>query len=614
MRHASPRAVRPGDLTRFGLVTTLATIAYMTVLAIAEQAGVPAEYGFAATGGLLILLFAWGGLSAATASDPVWQDGARRERPLTIGMTVAAVTLATGFAVAIPGLFFAGAPGGVAWIAGPLCGLAIGAAVVAPHLRKAGGISASGYFAIRFRGPWAGLAAAALVLAVSFLMLWSQLRLASTFAMIIFPIPPAVAASMAATLVFLCVAPGGLAGVVRLNSLAFAFAATCFLAPAVWISATTTGLPVPQLTTASTGQAIAVLELQTIAAGGAVATPLVTGLLPGWDDMASALAMTLLLALGFAVLPPLYVSIRSGGKGQAVRKSGAWAILLAGLVLGVAPAAAGYAKLAVLDALLDKTVGDIEAAAPWALQWSRLPSPVEGQAAILVCKEQVLSAEAAVEACGGNPARQLAASDLQISVDAVALALPDMARLPTVFAIVTAAAAVALSIAAASASAFAAASTISGNLFGARMPEMTRLFLQRCAVGVFVAGAGYAAALVPAGPLDPMLHAVGLCAAILAPALLVAIHVDRLSGAGMAVSIAIAAFAYAAWIFVGVESRPSLPGLRDLPTQAAAAAVSFASLLACMAIFAVFHRIRPLPDETDRLEALRAPDRNPEAL
>lgn len=614
---------RSGDLAPLGVATVAATVAYMLLLAIAERAGMPPGYGFIVTGVLLVAVIVLPGLAEATASTGEWLGGKRRERPLATGMASAAVLLAMAFHFAIPGAFFAGSAGALAWVAGPLAGVAIGAIALAPYLRKTGTMSATAFLRQRFRHRAAAIMAMALVATIVFLTVWTQIQLAGALSGLFFPFPPETASIAAAALAFAVVAPGGLSGLVRVNLLVFAFAATALLAPVVWLAGAAAGLPLPQLTYGATALTeVANIETQSAQLGLRSLADSVALALPSGAGAGSAAAMAVFLALGFAALPPMLAAFGSGNGARGARNGASWAILFAAFVLSAAPAIAAFAKLAVYNSIFGITAGEIESAASWLLQWGRVPSPLDGTSpALTLCGQLVPSVTAAVAACGDTE-YALGPADILFSSDIIGMALPDLGLLPTVFAMVTGAAVVALCISGAAAGAMSFAGAVGASLSPERRaPELSRLFLHRLLLGCVLAATAWLSILRPAFPLEPALHALALAGGLLLPALLVSIHADRLHGNVLAAAIGAGGLVYALWFavaFAGPDAKPgtgdeialAIPALADLPLQFHAALAAFATAAVTAGILSAF--VRGDADQR-HLEALRTPDGQPAA-
>ena len=609
--------------SRFGVFAAAATVVFIFLMLLGEQAGVPEHLGYLATGALLVVAFAVPGLGWRTGLPAQWLHARHSVASALVGMSLAGCLVAASFWFLAPGDFFAGSFAGAALAIGPLTGVALASILFAPHLRKSGATSPAAYFSVRLGGRAAPAIGVATVAATSLLMLWTQFILAGSLAALYFPISATAATGVAAILAIATIAPGGLLALVRSSALAFAILATAFLAPLIWIAAVTGGLPLPQLSYGG-GALAEVSGLETQLRGldikplGEIMTQ---GALAAGGPL-DAILLTLFLALGFAAAPALLIQFDATRRVRTTRPAAAWAIVFCAAIVTAAPAAAAFVKLAIYNGIFGLTTSELDQAAGWLLRWSALESPLApGQPLAALCGQTVRNVEAAIAACGGSAEHALSSADLTLRSEIVGLALPDLVRLPAVFAMVLGAGLVATAIAAANACAFGFATAFSSGAAhkpGARgSSALWRLFIARLMLTCGVAAAAWLAISHRGAPLEPALYALSLSVSALAPALALSVWWDRASSlgiaAGMASAIGINALAWALSTYgfdltagTGDEMTFALPWVSELPTPVHVALVAFPISLALMIGISLRLGHRPDPD---RLDALRAPDR-----
>lgn len=617
----TPPVLQPDDdpvisgESRFGMLSVAGMLVLFLVFMVLEQAGVPDGIGYFLTGALLAAAFVVSGLHARTSAIADWQFSRRRAAPAILGMSLAATLITANLFTGLPGSFFAASPAGPAWVLGPLAGLAACALLIAPFLRKSATGAPTGYFALRYGGLPAAAAAMVLVVAASLLMLASQLQAAGALSVIVFAADPVQAIAGAALIVAFAVIPGGLRGLVRTNALAYVIAATALLAPLVWVSTMATKIPLPHLTYGAGALAETLdLEGQLVALGMRPLAQMTADGLPGAAHLMPLAALTLFLILAFMAFPPLLVHFSAARLVKSTRPAIAWSIGLAALILTAAPAVAAFAKLAIYDGIFGLTTGDIQQTAGWVLDFSRFAAPLgQGAPLVTLCGVQVADTAGAIAACGGNPDYALSPGDLAMRGEVVALALPEITQIPSVFTMALGAGAIAAALATANASAFALSSV---RALVVSASGLVHLFAARMAILAGIVVASMLAIRLPGQPVELAMWSLAICAGALAPAFLLAIWWDRMNAAAAICGMAAGAFALAAVAgaaYLGADLTPStgdeiifaIEPLQGLPLPVHAATLALAASLAVAVAIAFASRRRPDPA---LLEQLRAPD------
>lgn len=600
----------PGAGNRFVFLVIGATVVFVLLSMLLEQIGIPGALVVA-----LAALFVCGGaaipgLVARTAMLSEWLFARRSAGPITIGLANAAILLPGPVFLFLPGWFFADDPKGSAMLAALLAAAFVGGIVIHPMLRGWASGSPLDIVSARFGSVWIKLLLAAVLGLACVLLLWAELAVLGRIAAPVFGASANATMIVAAILIGIAVLPGGLLGVLRTSALAYVFLATAFLAAPVWIAATVSGFPVPQVVYGAAALAdVMELERQLAGIGIPALGQVVNDTLFEPFSVPSSLALFGFVAIGLAVLPAAIGTQQSARSTGASRKSVVWTLMLVGLVVSAAPAAGVYAKLAMYNATLGLTSGEVEQAAPWFAFWgAESRQGVDGHALVMLCGEAIISGSAAVEACGGNPDHSITPGDLSIQPEFAALGLAQTAGLPFVFLLLSAMAIIAASLATANATLFAGASLFtslgSGEAADTVQPQMRRLFTARLGGLALLVVALLLATASSSHPFEIFLWAMAVLVGLFVPALVACLWTDSLRR-----EAAVAGLCAGAVALGTLGAGPvafALPGLSSLPASVNAGLAALMVNVAVIAVISVLRRGRPLGDRD--FEQYRLPD------
>lgn len=607
--------VVPAAGSRFIFLVVGTAIVFTALAMLLEQIGLPTIIIVV----MAALLIAGGtivpGAIARTSALGEWLFARRRASSVTLGMAGSAVLLPGTMLLLLPGLFFARDELAPALVIAVLAAALLGGVAVNPLVRSWGAASPLEIVAWRAGGTAASLVGFAALAVIAVLFLWAELTVIGLIGNWVFGLGNAVSVALAAFLVAAAAMPGGLFAVMRTAALGYVFMAVAFLAAPVWIAATTSGFPVPQLVFGAGALVdIAELERQLSAIGIPSLHQVVETGLSKPEGMLGLAVFCLFVAMGLAVLPAA-LSVQQGAHSiTASRRSAAWTVFLIGLVVSAAPAVAAYAKLALYGATLGLTSGEVATAAPWFRFWGAAggDSPM-----IALCGTAIGDATSAISACGGNPDHSITPGDLAIRSEFVALALPQAAGLPFVFLLLAAMAVLAASLATAGATMFAGA-TLAVSLLDQishrrARPQMRRLFAARAGGLAILAIAASLAAGGNAAAFDILLWALALALGLFAPALGVSLWSERLGGMAITLGMVAGAATLAAiWLLTGwgpdlvAASGDELsPTILGLPASVLAGLAALVVNCGVLALGAVFMRGNADPAG---LEARRLPD------
>jgi len=377
------------------------------------------------------------GFANRTMAPADYLVAGRAVPPVYSGMATAASWLSASPLLGLVGSLYLAGFDGLAVLLGVAAGLAIIAVLFVPYLRKTGAASVPEFLAARFNSPLLRLlATVALVVSVAGLLV-AQLHAAALVCVQFLGLERTVAMSIACVVVTVPAMLGGMRGTTWTQVAQFTVTLIAFVLPIAWLAMLPSGAP------SMIGQALG----GTQAAGPDLAVPFAIE-----ASSPAGFALTVLcVMLGTASMPHILMHSFATTTVRAARRSIAWAVLFAAMLLAMAPLYAVFMRSLVLE-----------------------------------------------HAAGG-------AADFQVGADAVVLAMPAMAGMPFTITALVAAGALAAALAASTGLLVAVASTISHDLYARlidrRAPTGRRLLVSRIVVLLVAVGAAYAALHAPTEPL-----------------------------------------------------------------------------------------------------------------
>jgi cation/acetate symporter len=577
----------------YGIVTA-ALVSLVIMLAMFEQLG----WGRAALAqSMMILPIALYLLIAVGARthqiDDFFASG-RRVPAVYNGFVLAAVAVGgAGFLGYTGTAFFLGFDAmaiGLGWTFGMLAA----AILFVPYLRKAGSYTLPSFLGHRFRSRLLRVAASALQLPPTALLLAAEIKIAALIAALFLPLSFAVAVVLVAALIAAIAILGGMRAVTWTGSAEFLVGAVGLVIVVTTVSILLTNLPAPQLTY---GEVF--LDLQKAEATAGI-TPLgsdgAAAALPGARPLPAAkpfiqpfaalspmafLALFLSLALGTAALPSLLV--RSGVTATVAeqRRSTAWALLFVAAFAMTVPAMAAFAKFTIFREIALAKASSLPV---WLTEFGDM--------------QLLRTADA-------NGDGAIGAAELLVGRDGVALMLPSAVGLPYVLTALMAAAALAIALAASAAHLFTLATSLAEDVYRTldRRTPPPRLVAARAAIAATALAAAVFLAIADIDPLKTAALAFAFAAATFFPALLLTIWWRRTGkwGAlaamvtGFGVMLADAFFGGALGIFGSGFSAPLASLIGAILALIAGIAVTYA-------------QPAPTKAELDYREAMRNPE------
>ncbi|HSN93039.1 MAG TPA: sodium:solute symporter family protein [Anaeromyxobacteraceae bacterium] len=477
----------------------------------------------------------------------------RSTPPVLSGMATAADWISAASFLSMAGLIAFSGRDGSAYLMGWTGGYVLLAVLLAPYLRKYGKFTVPQFVGERYYSRGARVLALLCAVLISFTYVAGQVRgvgvVLSGF--LGTSVEKGILVGMAA--VFLYAVLGGMRGATHTQVAQYVVFAVAYLTPAVLISLSLTGQPVPALGLGAPVSAEGAAALG-VPAGQRLLEVIDRlnvdlGFRPftaGWRPRLDVLMTALALMAGTAGLPHIIVRFFTVPKIRDARASAGWALLFVAVLYTAVPAMAAFARATFVAAVHDQP----RASAPeWFARWEAT--------GLLSWDDR-----------NGDGRMQLSARDaeneVRVDYDIMVLATPEMARLPAWVVGLVAAGALAAALSTAAGLLLVIGSAVAHDLgkstFTPNLSERNELRLARFAVGVAVLLAGAFAMHPPGSVAQVVALAFGLAASSFFPALVTGIFWRRATRegamAGMASGILFTS-GYIAWFrFV----RPDLDG------------------------------------------------------
>ena len=576
----------------YGIVTS-ALVSLVVMLAMFEQLG----WGRAGLAQAMMIvplaLYLVIAIGARTLQAEDFFASGRRVPPVYNGFVLAAVAVGgVGFLGYTGTAFFLGFDAvaiGLGWTFGMLAS----GILFVPYLRKAGSYTVPSFLGHRFRSRFLRVAASAMQLPPTALLLAAEIKIAALIASLFLPVSFAFAVVAVAALIAAIAILGGMRAVTWAASAEFLVGAVGLAVVVTVVSILLTNLPAPQLTY---GEMFSALQNAEITSGVTPARPEApSSALPGMAPLPAVkpflqpfgilapidfVALFLSLALGTAALPSLLA--RSGVTATIAeqRRSTAWGLLFVAAFAMTVPAMAVFAKLIVFQAIALAPAASLPA---WLTEL--------GERNLLRTGDL-------------NGDGTIGAAELLIGRDGVALALPSAAGLPYVLTALMATAALAIALAASASHLFTLAASLAEDVYRPlnRRPALPRLVAAWAAIAATALAAAVFLVIAEIDPLKAALTAFALAAATFFPALLLAIWWPRCTKGG-----ALAAMAAGFAVMLADATLGGMLGLRQAGLSAALASLVGCALALIAGVTVSLMQSRPSAAEEAYREEMRDP-------
>ena len=273
--------------------------------------------------------------------------------PTVNGMATAADWMSAASFLSMAGLIAFLGYGGSVYLMGWTGGYVLLALLLAPFLREFGKFTVPDFVGDRYYSKFARVIAVVCALFVSFTYIAGQMKGVGVAFSGFLGVPFNVGILIGMAIVFVYAVLGGMKGITYTQVAQYCVLIFAYTVPAIFISLTITGNPIPQLGFIgnAAGTDVSMLEkLNTV----------VTDL--GFTEYTSTTKSTLdvfcitaALMFGTAGLPHVIIRFFTVGSAQAARKSAGWALLFIALLYTVAPAVGAFARMNFIDTVNEAT-------------------------------------------------------------------------------------------------------------------------------------------------------------------------------------------------------------------------------------------------------------------
>jgi len=383
---AAPASTDKGDfVNNLGKIYGIYTggfFAFVIILGIAEQLGVPNKYLGYAFVFLTLAVYAFIGVVTRTTQVSEYYVAGRRVPAFYNGMATGADWMSAASFVGMAGTLFLLGYDGLAFVLGWTGGFVLVAIFVAPYLRKFGAYTVPDFLSERFGGNFARFLGVIVLVCCSFTYVTAQIYGTGLIAQRFLGMDFTVAVYVGLIGILLCAMLGGMRAVTWTQVAQYIVLIVAYMTPVIILSSQKFGIPIPQLTY---GQAI--LEIASLensmaaqglaatvkdAAGNAVFAKPHIAPFTSYSPL-NYFGLILCLMVGTASLPHILMRYFTTPSVREARVSVAWSLLFIFLLYFTAPAYAAFSKLEVYSLISNNGAGTAFAALPdWIETYSKL--------------------------------------------------------------------------------------------------------------------------------------------------------------------------------------------------------------------------------------------------
>ena len=279
--------------------------------------------------------------------------------PIINGMATGADWMSAASFLSMAGLIAFMGYGGSVYLMGWTGGYVLLALLLAPYLREFGKFTVPDFVGDRYYSKVARVIAVLCALFVSFTYIAGQMKGVGVAFSGFLGVSFNVGIMIGMAIVFFYAVLGGMKGITYTQVAQYVVLIFAYTVPAIFISLTITGNPVPQLGFIGNAVGSDVSMLETL-------NTVVTDL--GFKEYTSTdkskldiFCITAALMFGTAGLPHVIIRFFTVGSAQAARKSAGWALLFIALLYTVAPAVGAFARMNFVDTVNEATyIADAE--------------------------------------------------------------------------------------------------------------------------------------------------------------------------------------------------------------------------------------------------------------
>jgi cation/acetate symporter len=550
-----------GNLGRIYGIYTGSFLAFVIVLAVLEQLGMPDQWIGYAFVLLTIGVYAGIGYISRTAQVSEYYVAGRRVPALYNGMATAADWMSAASFIGMAGSLYAQGYDGLAFVLGWTGGYVLVAVLVAPYLRKFGAYTVPDFLAARYDGNFARFVGVVVLISCSFIYLMGQLTGTGLVMQRLIGIPFEYGVFVGLAGILVCSMLGGMRAVTWTQVAQYIVLIIAYLIPVIILSTQITGVPVPQIMYGGVLEQVTELErtapyLVSVGEAKGHATPF------WFRDPLNFFGLIFCLMVGTASLPHVIMRYFTTPSVREARKSVGWSLLFIFILYFTAPAYAVFAKYEVFTNVLGRDISTVEAIAAlpsWIFTYGQLEL-------VKICGVNAVSPEAVFAACqvakdaaGVSPVTVLGFAQFTIQPDTIVLATPEIAGLPYVIAGLVAAGGLAAALSTADGLLLAIANALSHDVYYEMVDHTAstrrRLVVARTLLIVVALLGAWTAITLPQTILIFVSWAFSVAASGLFAALVLGVWWKRTTSAGAVLGM-VAGFAVCVFYLFGSEYQP----------------------------------------------------------
>ncbi|NND82504.1 MAG: cation acetate symporter [Gammaproteobacteria bacterium] len=462
---------------------------------------------------------------ARAASTKEFYVAGGHVNPIANGMATAADWMSAASFISMAGLigFSYQGYGGSVFLLGWTGGYVLLAMCLAPYLRKYGKYTVPEFIGDRYYSNAARVVAVICLLVASITYVIGQMKgIGVAFSRFLeMSFEQGLAVGM--LVVFFYAVLGGMKGITYTQIAQYVVLITAYTIPAIFISITLTGNPVPQLGLGSTlvgentylldklDQVVTDLGFQEYTSGHRLST-------------LNMFFYTMSLMIGTAGLPHVIIRFFTVPSVKDARISAGWALVFIAILYTTAPAIAGMARLNLITTL--------EPAAGQPLAYAERPQWFKNWEKTGLLEHYDKNGDGLIQYHAGDDKNEM----IKVDNDILVLANPEIAKLPNWVIALVAAGGLAAALSTAAGLLLAISSAISHDLlkgvFRPGISERAELNAGRLAMGATVLLSGYLGLNPPDFAAGTVALAFGLAASSIFPALMLGIFYKRMNTAG----------------------------------------------------------------------------------
>ncbi|MFT5593068.1 MAG: cation/acetate symporter [Oceanicoccus sp.] len=480
--------------------------------------------------------------------------------PVANGMATAADWMSAASFISMAGLIAFMGYGGSVFLMGWTGGFVILAMLLAPYLRKYGKFTVPEFIGDRFYSRTARIVAVICLIICSVTYVIGQMKGIGVAFSRFLEVSYDTGLLVGMCIVFFYAVLGGMKGITYTQIAQYCILILAYTIPAIFISLSLTGNPIPQLGFGSTLSGSDVYLLDRL-------DQVVTEL--GFAEYTTNVrlstvnmfAYTLSLMIGTAGLPHVIIRFFTVPKVKDARSSAGWALVFIAILYTTAPAVAGMARLNLMNTI-EPTSGEnlaYEERPQWFKNWEKT--------GLLQFEDK--NGDGLIQYTADKDTNEMVKVDRDIMV----LANPEIAQLPNWVIALVAAGGLAAALSTAAGLLLAISSAISHDLLkGVFMPDITEkneLLASRIAMAGAIALAGYLGFNPPDFAAGTVALAFGLAASSIFPALMMGIFSSRINKEGAIAGMIAGITVTLLYVFQhkGIMFVPGTEFLGDMPSN-----------------------------------------------